>query len=564
MRTLWPLGLSIFVTLACSPPTPAPTPTRHDCSCALTCAGAPAQVARISVCVGTTAEAVTESQASCAVHAPCSGATCSCNCVDLPTADASACSSTDLCATANGGCSANSTCTPFTGGVSCACSSGYSSTAGICTDVDECAAGTAHCSANAACTNTPGSFSCACNAGYSGNGVTCTDVDECAAGTATCGANALCTNTPGAFTCACRPGFAGDGVTCTDIDECDGGVAGCSAHAACANAVGSFACTCLGGFLGDGGVCGSIIPPSGVAGCYGGACPGVAGSASCAATPFCGQDFQYPQRARTLTSRTAGADTVIDDSRTGLTWMKSYLGPSSAQAGVTTCAGLTFAGVTGWRLPPLFQLYGLYDLGRSPLIDPQFDLPAPATPWFFSSTIIPLVGCGAGNTDYGAAAFNTFNTGSACSPFLSYSIRCVRGPDWTPDAAGRFTTVTRAGAPVVVDSLTGLEWQGGASYQGTASTTWASLLAYCEGSTYGGSDDWRLPDFMEAQTVVFKPLALGDATASLVYVTSTYVGSGVLGVRASDGLTYPNVSPTAVLAGSSPPRVARCVRGGGR
>jgi hypothetical protein len=129
---------------------------------------------------------------------------------------------------------------------------------------------------------------------------------------------------------------------------------------------------------------------------------------------------------------------------------------------------------------------------------------------------------------------------------------------------GRFTTVMRAGVPVIVDSVSGLEWQGGAANMPSPTTTWADMLALCEASTYGGSTDWRLPDYMEATTIALKASDLGETNYSLTYLTSSWMPSGVLAVRISDGLTEYNISPTAALSNGIDPIAARCVRGGGR
>ncbi len=534
--------------------------TRSDCSCSVVCAGSQSQ-SRLSVC-GAPANAVSDAKASCEVNAPCTGAMCTCTCAQLPTANLDACTATDKCATSNGGCSTNATCSAFTGGVNCTCGNGFATNMGACTDVDECSGGTASCSPDATCTNTPGSFTCTCRAGFTGDGRTCTDVDECSTGASTCSANATCVNTPGSFTCACKAGFTGDGGACADVDECTAGSAGCSPLARCTNTLGSFSCDCPPGLLGDGGTCLSRLPPTGVTSCYGG-CVGTPGTPACAMTPLCGQDFQYPQRTRTFSTSTVGADTLVTDSRTGLTWMKTPLAPMTAQAGITTCSGLTLGGETGWRLPRQFELYGLFKLASTPFIDSSFDLPAGMPERYYSSTSNSQVGCGASNTFFAAAGFNAFDTGGACSPQWSYRIRCVRGPEWDADAAGRFSTVMASGVPTFVDNLTGLQWQGGASFAAVANmTTWANMLAYCEGSTYGGFTDWRLPDFMEAQTLVMKHAVFGETAAS-AYVTSTYLGVGVTAVRLGDGLTYGTLSPTAALASSSfDDYRARCVRGG--
>jgi hypothetical protein len=302
-----------------------------------------------------------------------------------------------------------------------------------------------------------------------------------------------------------------------------------------------------------------------VTSCYGGPCPGIAGSATCATTPYCGQDAQYPPRSRTLIARTVGGQSVVDDSRTGLTWMKSVIGPMSAQAAISTCAAQTFAGMTGWRLPGIMELNVLFDLGRNPVINPVFDLPAPsAPPWFFSATT-PNVGCNPTDKFFASLNFSTVHPegGGACSPMWSYSIRCVRGPEWTPDVPNRFATQMRSGQPVVLDALSGLEWQGGMP---SPVATWPDALGRCEGLSWGGATDWRLPDYIEMQSVAMKWVELGGAAMGMGmpgdFVTSTPIGAAsVAAVRIQDGYIYrlPAAGSLSMFPGLGPP-VMRCVR----
>lgn len=70
--------------------------------------------------------------------------------------------------------------------------------------------------------------------------------------------------------------------------------------------------------------------------------------------------------------------------------------------------------------------------------------------------------------------------------------------------------VSFATQPTVQDLVTGLEWQGCAAglsgidcAAGNAATAypWSEALAYCEGLSYGGRVDWRLPNRAELQSI---------------------------------------------------------------
>jgi len=118
------------------------------------------------------------------------------------------------------------------------------------------------------------------------------------------------------------------------------------------------------------------------------------------------------------------------------------------------------------------------------------------------------------------------------------------GWDTSHAAADRFTrNTTVAAEPVVQDNVTGLIWQGctaglhGAGCAtGTVETkTWQEARNYCTGLTWGGHDDWYLPDEYELQSIVdfgrYSP-AIDDtafpATASYWFwsSSSSYTGSG--------------------------------------
>ena len=81
------------------------------------------------------------------------------------------------------------------------------------------------------------------------------------------------------------------------------------------------------------------------------------------------------------------------------------------------------------------------------------------------------------------------------------------GWDTTHDRAERFAVVDPTGERVVTDTLTGLVWQGCALGQGpgcageSTRSPWAEAAAACEASTWGGHDDWVLPDVYAASTI---------------------------------------------------------------
>ena len=62
----------------------------------------------------------------------------------------------------------------------------------------------------------------------------------------------------------------------------------------------------------------------------------------------------------------------------------------------------------------------------------------------------------------------------------------------------RFTILSDTN--VILDNLTGLNWARNANLAGLM--TWSNAVAYCDGLTYGGYSDWRLPTVRELQSMV--------------------------------------------------------------
>ncbi|MFC1611018.1 DUF1566 domain-containing protein [Myxococcota bacterium] len=85
------------------------------------------------------------------------------------------------------------------------------------------------------------------------------------------------------------------------------------------------------------------------------------------------------------------------------------------------------------------------------------------------------------------------------------------GWDTTHTSEERYTRSLHAeGEPVVVDHVTGLEWQGCVSglrgescaESGVAEFRWDQANIYCEDLLWGGYSDWRLPDRFELRSIV--------------------------------------------------------------
>jgi hypothetical protein len=103
--------------------------------------------------------------------------------------------------------------------------------------------------------------------------------------------------------------------------------------------------------------------------------------------------------------------------------------------------------------------------------------------------------------------------------------------------APRFTIIEdQPGQPVVLDSVTGLSWQGCTGELSGSNCDlgairlryWIDALSYCQNLTWGGYGDWYLPNVMELRSIVNNRTAapaldstIFSATPSDYFWTST-------------------------------------------
>lgn len=270
-------------------------------------------------------------------------------------------------------------------------------------------------------------------------------------------------------------------------------------------------------------------------------CPGTPGGATCGTTDYCGEDAQYGHDTRAdagarFTSSTPMNELVVTDAITGLTWQGCSAGQAGAQCtgaatlsnwfdAVSWCETSTWGGFTDWKLPDSYELQTITDYGTtSPAIDTAVFLNAPSRfrqeyeqwwiecAWSSSSyarnpDVAWVLMTNNGDSSEGSGTTYHLNDKAAATWPGCYT-RCVRDTA-APPAMQRFVRVEPvAGQPVVADTVTRLVWQGcshgqtGAGCDGAASLIdWKSSLAYCEGLSWGGRDDWRLPNIKELRSL---------------------------------------------------------------
>ena len=148
-----------------------------------------------------------------------------------------------------------------------------------------------------------------------------------------------------------------------------------------------------------------------------------------------------------------------------------------------------YGGYNDWRLPTVKELFRLIDRsGVSPPIDEVF----------FPSII---------NYE------NYWTSNSYCTnPSLAWYVKFYRGACvWGEQSSESYVRAVRSssselslnhlmsnGDGTATDIDTGLMWQ----YCAVGNLDWQGALAYCENLILEGSDDWRLPDVNELQSLV--------------------------------------------------------------
>jgi hypothetical protein len=265
------------------------------------------------------------------------------------------------------------------------------------------------------------------------------------------------------------------------------------------------------------------LPDSGQRLCY-----DEAGGIPCPApgADFHGQDAQYgwdldnEASARFTRDTSAPGEPVVADNVTGLMWQGCLRGQTGDDCGggaldetnwetaLFHCDELAWAGFSDWRLPDDFEITTLLDWGAAsaPTTDvAAFPGAAPGMHWSSSWSSFDMA-----ENVWTAYFTNGLVFESDIGTFTPRPVRCVRGEP-TPRPKVRFTRdLSVSGQPVVEDAWTGLAWQGCARGQTgdecqtgePTESVWKDALSYCEGLSWGGHTDWRLPGAGELRSIV--------------------------------------------------------------
>ena len=229
---------------------------------------------------------------------------------------------------------------------------------------------------------------------------------------------------------------------------------------------------------------------------------------------FDGQDAQYQSSAPAYRDN---GDGTVTDLNTGLMWQKTpdLKNKSTFVQAKAGAKSFRLAGYSDWRLPTIKELYSLIDFrGYSARTveqsRPYLDASVFAFAWGDSEKGERLI-----DAQYWSATEYLGKTmqGNPTAFGVNFADGRIKGyPKVSP--RGEMTQFVRyvRGNPrygvndfvdnrdgTVSDRATGLMWQKADSGRAMA---WQAALAYAEGLSLAGRDDWRLPNAKELQSIV--------------------------------------------------------------
>jgi len=176
----------------------------------------------------------------------------------------------------------------------------------------------------------------------------------------------------------------------------------------------------------------------------------------------------------------------------------------------------------------------------------------------------------------GAVIMSTysFNSGMNCNGVwrlpdtgqtASYTATLGEDHDYQPAAVQM--SYTDNGNGTVTDNVTGLMWIKDPVAAGRSGTyTWEGALTACEGLTYAGFSDWRLPNVRELASIVYFGTSINPRVYTAYFVNTQAAGywsSTSTNTGFSDAFcVYFTVTAFITVDDMGDSRYVRCVRAG--
>jgi hypothetical protein len=252
---------------------------------------------------------------------------------------------------------------------------------------------------------------------------------------------------------------------------------------------------------------------------------------SCDACPvagagFFGQDSQYVGNAPAYQDH---GDGTVTDLVTGLMWQQDPGAKKTRDEALTELQTFSLAGHDDWRLPSIKELYSLILFSGTDVSGCEDESSCPSLVPFIDEAFAFEYG----DTDAGERLIDsqylsstlyvsTTMNGDETAFGVNFADGRIKGYGLVAPGGGGaktfFVLYVRAGESygendledmgdgTVTDWATGLAWtqedSGGFGAGAAGGLSWKEALAWCEGLSHAGHDDWRLPDAKELQSIL--------------------------------------------------------------
>lgn len=231
---------------------------------------------------------------------------------------------------------------------------------------------------------------------------------------------------------------------------------------------------------------------------------------------FYGQDASYTGNSPSYTDN---GDGTITDNVTGLIWQQDPGEKMDWETAVEGLDSFELAGFDDWRIPTIKELYSLVDFSGETGTSSDTSIPYIDTDYFvftygdeageprfidsqiLTSTIYDSTTLGGNTTVFG---YN-FADGRIKGYEITKEFYCYHVRGNTNYGQNLFVDNSDE---TITDEATGLMWmQNDSGYYKAGSNSdgtmdWQEALEWAENATYGGYDDWRLPNVKELQSIV--------------------------------------------------------------
>ena len=227
---------------------------------------------------------------------------------------------------------------------------------------------------------------------------------------------------------------------------------------------------------------------------------------------FYGQDAHYTVLGTCAPKSFSIIDTgvvtedIVYDNNTGLMWMRTPDGSREYGWGdaASYCNDLDYGGYDDWRVPTPREYLSIVDNGRAwPTLDTNyFDLPEiPEGSYFNYNSWTSKKNVNGYNYWFWAVEFDKGEVEDIANNSTRF-VRCVRGDEMPESEFIIPDEFAETEEKIVVDTVTGLQWQYHDADIPDGGDFWKGALEYCENLEYAGFDDWRLPNKDELMTIV--------------------------------------------------------------